>query len=101
MRLPPKDPAEIKAVRFQYKTELGKGATLAGVVVSVAVVVGTDPAAAAVLDGAAVIDNAAFEVLQRVTLGVAECDYEIHCLATDSAGLKHLIVATLPVRALH
>ena len=44
--------------------------------------------------------DATQEVLQRVTGGLHQCDYKLRCLATDSSGLVHLIVATLPVRNL-
>ncbi len=101
MRLPPKDPAEIKTVRFMYAGELERGVTIASMTMSIALAAGVDAGYAAVLDGAALIDNTTFDVLQRVKLGLADCDYELRCVATDSSGQKHLIAATLPVRNLH
>ncbi|MBE7419846.1 MAG: hypothetical protein HS128_19240 [Ideonella sp.] len=101
MRLPPKDPAELKLVRFVFAADLEHGVTIAGAALAIAVTAGSDAGAAAVLDGAALVDNAALAVLQRVALGLAGCDYEIRCLVTDSSGLKHLVAATLPVRDMH
>ena len=101
MRLPAKDPQEIKLVRFVYATEIERGVTITSVVMSITLAAGVDAGFAAVLNGAALIDNTTFDVLQRVALGLADCDYELRCVATDSSGLKHLIAATLPVRALH
>lgn len=98
MRLPNKDPSEIKLLRFQFKDDIQPGTTIALVELSVAAVSGVDPAVADVLQGAAQINNAALEVLQAVRLGVDGVDYELRCLATDSGGLKHLVSAALPVR---
>ena len=100
MRLPIKDPTEIKLVRFVFAGDIERGTTIVSVTVAVSLVAGVDAGFAAVLSGAALIDNDALQVLQQVTLGLADCDYGIRCLATDSAGLKHLIAATLPVRIL-
>ena len=101
MRLPQKDPGETKLVRFAFASEIERTITIASVSVSITLAAGVDAGFAAVLDGAALIDNATLDVLQRVKLGLDGCDYEIRCLATDSGGLKHLIVATLPVRTQH
>jgi hypothetical protein len=98
MKLPPKDPAEIKIVRFEFGLEVEAGRTISSVTVGSTTSAGTDPAPAAVLLGTPTIDNTNLYVLQRVQNGLAACDYQFRALATDNDGLKHLIVATLPVR---
>lgn len=99
-RLPFKDPAEVKLLRFPFAGELETGVTLATVDINVTTEAGIDAAPSAIRSGAAVINPATQEVLQRVTGGLHQCDYKLRCLATDSSGLVHLIVATLPVRNL-
>lgn len=101
MQLPHKDPAETKLLRFEFATEIEGGATIQLLERQISVAQGTDPAAASVLDGSPSIDNTNLYALQRVTGGVDGCDYEIRMLATDSAGLKHLVVGRLPVRTEH
>jgi hypothetical protein len=98
MRLPPKDPAEAKLVRFEFSTEIEAGSTIQSLTRTITTLAGTDASPSSVLDGSPTIDNANLYALQRVKDGLADCDYEIRMLATDNAGLKHLIVATLPVR---
>lgn len=98
MRLPYKDPAEIKLLRFALKGDVEPGTTIDAVEMTVAVVDGDDATAGAVLLGAAQINNAALEVLQRVQGGLDGRDYEVRCLVTDTTGLKHLVSAVLPVR---
>lgn len=98
MKLPVKDPAELKLVRFEFSSEIEAGQTIASVTVTNQVLEGTDPAVASMLVGVPQIDNTNLYVLQRVDLGVDGCDYLLRALATDSAGLKHLVYATLSVR---
>lgn len=98
MKLPIKDPAELKLVRFEFGSEIEAGQTISSVTVTSEVVAGTDPAPAAMLVGVPQIDNTNLYVLQRVDAGVSGADYLLRALATDSAGLKHLVYATLPVR---
>lgn len=101
MRLPDKDPAEVRLLRFVFERDIEPGQTIAAVDVTIALAKGgPDPDVAAVLDGAAVIDNASLCVLQRVRAGVVGAEYQIRCLVTDSSGLKPLISATLPVRTI-
>lgn len=99
-RLPTKDPAEVKLVRFPFAAELEAGVTVASVAITAATLAGTDPAPEAILNGAAVVDAATQDVLQRVTGGLDACDYKLRALATDTTGLVHLVTATLPVRNL-
>lgn len=99
MKLPPKDPAELKTVRFKFASELATAETIASVEsLAVALTAGTDPSPALILSGAASIDAATKEVRQNVTGGLVGCDYELRCLVVGSTGLKHLVVGTLPVR---
>lgn len=101
MKLPVKDPEEIKVVTFPFKRELPTGSSIALAAVTVTVTTGTDPAAASMLDGAPQIDPVNLYVLQRVKLGVSACEYELRATATDNNGLKHVMVTTLPVATLH
>lgn len=101
MKLPIKDPVEKKLIRFEFAGEIEEGVTIALLERAVSAVAGTDPSPEAILDGVAIVDNVNRYGLQVVQAGVDGCDYEIRMLATDSNGLKHLIVGTLPVRTLH
>lgn len=98
MRLPYKDPAEKKLIRFEFGTEIEAGVAIASVAVAISTVAGVDPLPGAVLDGIAIVDNVNLHVLQLVDDGLDGCDYQIRALATDANGLKHLVVGTLPVR---
>lgn len=98
MRLPPKDPAEKKIVRFEFALEVEAGRTISSVTIGVTTAAGVDAAPAAVLLGSPTIDNVNLYVLQRVQAGLANCDYQMRALATDNDGLVHLVPATLPVR---
>lgn len=101
MRTAPKDPAEKKLVRFEYASEVEEGVTIASIDVQVATVAGVDAAPGNLLEGAIVVDNANLYGLQRVKEGSDGCEYEIRGLATDSNGLKHLVIATVPVATQH
>lgn len=101
MRTAPKDPYEIKLVRFEFSTEIEAGATITGIERSITTRVGSDPSPENVPLGAMVVDNENLFGLQLVQGGVDGCEYEIRALATDSNGLKHLVVATLPVAVQH
>ena len=101
MLLPYKDPAERKLLKFEFATEIEPGQTIQTLERTITTVAGTDASPALVLDGVPQIDNPNLLALQPVKDGLDGCDYEIRMLATDSAGLKHLIVARLPVRAEH
>lgn len=99
MRFPPKDPAEVKLLRFEFATEIEAGRTIAVIDIPAPTVTeGVDPTPALVLEGTPTIDNANLYVFQRVKVGLPACDYQFRALATDNDGLKHLIVGTLPVR---
>ncbi len=101
MRTAPKDPAEIKLLRLEYASEVEPGVTLASIDVQIATVAGVDAAPGNVLDGAIVIDHENLYGLQRIKAGTDGCEYEIRGLATDSNGLQHLVVATVPVAIQH
>lgn len=98
MRLPPKDPAETKMLRFVFGADLADGETIASVTVSAATEAGVDASPANVLMGSPTVSGG--DVLQRVHGGLAGCDYRLRCLATTSAGLVHLASGCLPVRPL-
>ena len=92
--LQPKDPGEIKIVRFQFGGDVGES-SISTVDVQAFVVEGEDPSPSSFLSGVPAISGT--DVLQRVTGGLDGCDYNLRCFATDSAGLKHLISCVIPV----
>lgn len=91
--LPDKDPAESVVVEFAFDGEL---AAIDSAVVSIAVIDGADPAAAAMLTGALQIQGT--NVLQRISVGVDQVNYELRCVATHGADVR-VNRAILPVRA--
>jgi hypothetical protein len=97
-RLPTKDPAERKVVTFEFANQLEPGIAIASTTLQVAVVQGTDPNPAALLEGAPSLRPD--EVLHRVAGGVSGAVYQLRCLATDASGLVHLVSTLLPVRNL-
>ena len=97
-RMDVKDPAEKKLVVFSFANQIEPGASIANASVQVLMATGSDPNPAAMLDGAPVINGA--EVMQRIQGGISGTDYSLRCLATDSAGLVHLVSAKLPVKTL-
>lgn len=98
MKLPAKDPVEIKLVEFLFANQLDEAVTLVSATVSCTVQNGVDAAYGSVLSGAAVIVGTT--VLQRVQAGVDGVDYRLSCVATDANALVHKVAATMPVRTL-
>lgn len=90
-RFDTKDPGEEVTAVFDY-SKIGEPSLPA---VSIAVRLGTDPAAAAMLQGAPSIVGQ--EVRQRIVGGVHGAEYALRCIATVG-GDRLLIDAILPVR---
>jgi len=101
MRTASKDPREVKMVRLEYASELEANVTIVGIEREIATVEGSDPSPQNFLAGPLVIDNVNSYGLQVVQDGLDGCAYEIRGLATDSTGLKHLVIATVPVAIEH
>lgn len=91
-RWPTKDPGEEVTAAFDYEA-VGAGAPSLPAV-TIAVRIGTDPSAAAMLIGTPQV--AGNRVLQRIGGGVAGAEYEVRCMATVG-GDRLLIAALLPV----
>lgn len=89
-----KDPGDVIVVEFDFTKDLGAEA-LTNPDVAITVAVGADPAAAAMLVGAAQVVGG--RVLQRVQSGVDGADYAFQCTA-DIGADRLTIEAILPVR---
>lgn len=94
MSLPPKDPAEIITIEFDF-------ADLATAVinpqVSIAPVLGADdPSAATMLSGSPSLSGT--EVRQRVIAGIDGTSYELRCIADTMDGSRYVIPGLLPVQ---
>jgi hypothetical protein len=103
---PNKDPDEIINLSFDFTDELG-AATIDSKTLAVVVRLGTDPAAASMLNGAAqsatwtdtkLSPTTRVGVIQQIKLGVAECNYSVRCVATLSDTRVLVRGAILPVR---
>lgn len=86
---------EIKALRFDFTSEVQAGVTLSTPSVTVEVLEGTDPAASSMLVGSPTVVG--LEVVQKIQPGVAGCKYKFRALANDSTGLRHGISGELTV----
>ena len=96
--LGPKDPAEIKVLKFGFARDLD-GASITRVqAVTVTVYKGTDTNPSALLAGAAAISGT--DVLQRVTAGVDGVVYRLRVRVVDSNGNVHVATDTLLVQTL-
>lgn len=89
-----KDPGDTISVEFDFAKDIG-AEVLSNPSVSIAVAVGTDTSAAAMLVGAPQILGS--RVLQRLQAGVNGCDYALQCTA-DIGADRLTIEAILPVR---
>lgn len=96
--LGPKDPEEIKALKFPFARELN-GATIATVEgVTVTLYKGADPSPADVKLGGAVVSGT--DVLQRVQGGLDGAAYKFRVKVLDSAGNRHVMTDWLAVETL-
>lgn len=95
-RLSPKDPEETVVVTFDYTLDLAVAETLSAPLVTAEVMVGEDPAPAAIILGAASVDGP--RVHQFVTSGVAGVNYRLQCKAATSLSQELALAGVLPVR---
>ena len=94
MSLPPKDPAEIITIEFDFA---GLSAAVLNPQISIAPVQGADdPGAAAMLSGALSLSGT--EVRQRVIAGLDGTSYELRCIADTPDGSRYVIAGLLPVQ---
>jgi hypothetical protein len=95
----PKTPAERVPVQFWFDYVLpdDDAISTASTVVE-AVVVGTDPNADTILDGATAISGQ--KAVQWIVGGVAGVSYRLRCTIISTQGRKFEARAVLPVRAL-
>lgn len=91
----PLEVGEIKAVQFDFSTEVATGVALTSPSVTCVVVEGTDASPSAVLSGAATISGQL--VTQLVQPGVVGCKYKLNAFASDASGQRHHIAAYLKV----
>lgn len=85
MNLPDKDAGDSVVVEFDFYDELDAVDTAAVVIVCER---GTDPAVAAMLDGAPQVQGA--KVLQRLRYGVVDARYELRATATRGSDIRVL-----------
>lgn len=97
MEFTPKHPSEEEVFALRFTRLLPAGVTITAAPWTSTVVQGADPAAAAMISGAAII--AGDKVSQLVIGGVDGVQYELACVATLSDGQKPRLCATLWVRA--
>ena len=94
MSLPPKDPAEIITIEFDFAALT---AAVLNPQISIAPVQGADdPGAAAMLSGAPSLTGT--EVRQRVIAGLDGSSYELRCIADTPDGSRYVIAGLLPVQ---
>ena len=93
----PIEPGEIKAVKFDFAPEAGASAVLSEPTVTCRVLRGEDPDPANVLVGGPAVDGQA--IIQKVRPGVPGCEYLLQAWASDAAGLRHRIAASMLVSA--
>jgi hypothetical protein len=94
MKVGPKSPAEVKEIVFDFSNQLG-ALTLSTAAVSARVERGIDATPGNMVVASPVVSSTV--VRQRVVGGVAGTNYTITCLATDTSGLVHEVVASLDV----
>lgn len=95
--LPAKTPSEVKLVTFDFTTEAVAGVVLSNPTVDKAVISGTDPAAASLTVGTAMVSG--LTVLCLVGGGLAGVVYQLTCTVTAANGEVHQILARLAVDA--
>lgn len=95
-RLPAKDAGEKFMVELDYADEMAAGETIGSVVISMAVLSGTDANPAAMLEGAATIVDR--KVFQRVGGGINGNTYKLRAVASISGGNVIVRTGELPIR---
>lgn len=96
--LGPKDPEEIKVIKFPFARELN-GATIASVsYVTPTTFKGTDPSPGAVALGAPVPSGT--DVLQRMQAGLDGVSYKWRAKVVDSNGNVHVATEVVQVQTL-
>jgi hypothetical protein len=98
---PPIAPGEAVPLTYIFSPGLATGETLSAIIgVSIAVLQGTDPNAAAVLSGNPGLDSTSMDVIVPVTGQISGVVYEITVTVATSNTQKTLVLsAALPVRS--
>lgn len=95
--LGPKDPQEIKTIKFAFERELN-GAVAASASVTATVHKGTDPNPSGVILGGATIVGT--DVYVRMQAGLDGVVYKLRVVLTDAAGNVHVATVTVLVQTL-
>lgn len=99
LRFDVKDPAESIPLTFDFSPGLASGETLTTSSVAVATYSGSDQNPGALLNGAPALDATSTKVVQPVTGGTNNNDYEFTVTAQTTNAAKALTIrAILPVR---
>lgn len=95
--LGPKDPQEIKTIKFLFDRELN-GATASGAVATATVYKGVDASPAAVILGAPTVVGT--EVHVRMQAGLEGVTYKLRVALTDNVGNVHVATELVLVQTL-
>jgi hypothetical protein len=90
-----KAPQETVTLTFDLSADLAPNETLSSPVSSVALVLGTDPTPQAFLSGAPIVSGST--ILQSVTGGVLQAQYNVRACANTSAGRVLCLAGVIPV----
>lgn len=95
-RIGPIQEDEIKTVRFDFSDE-GVSGAIASAIVEVENYRGKDPSPGTIAQGEPVINGLLVD--QKVRFQIPKATYTLRCEATDSAGLVHVVTASLQAKA--
>ncbi|MFA5900665.1 MAG: hypothetical protein WC829_16315 [Hyphomicrobium sp.] len=95
--LGPKDPQEIKLIKFPFARELN-GATAASATVTASVHKGTDATPSAVILGSPTISGT--DIYVRMQAGVPDVIYKLRVVVTDNANNVHVATELVLVQTL-
>jgi len=94
----PKDPEEVEVVSFDFTTAVATaGAVIQTARIEIDLLDGVDPNPTAIVSGPYSIDVGGLIVRQKFSGGLHGVTYGLRCLGDDSAGLTHLVAATMLV----
>ena len=95
-RFDTKDPSEKITLTFDFTSGLAVGETLSGTPTAmISVVLGTDPAPMAIMNGVASLDATSKMVFVPVQAGYADCDYLIKVVCVTSNATKVLALSSI------
>lgn len=95
-----KDPGETELFTFSFVNMLAPTETITSAAVTSTVVApGVDSDPGAMIDGAAIVNNANKSVGQLITGGILNNSYHLQCTITTSAGQTLKLCGNLPILA--